>query len=130
VPPVASAYLRDGENVALVAPRDPAALAGRIGVLLEAPEERARLADGARKLATRLAWPTIAEETRGVYRRGLAGRLSCSLPPFCRSSAAASPWCPRAIRGPPAGARLPPPPPAPPPASCPPSAPSPGDPPT
>jgi len=72
VSPVASAYLRDGENVALVAPRDPVALAARICLLLEAPEKRARLAEGARKVATRLAWPTIAEETRTVYRRVLA----------------------------------------------------------
>jgi glycosyltransferase involved in cell wall biosynthesis len=70
--PVTSAYLRDGDNVALVAPRDPAALAARICLLLDSPEERARLADGARKLAARLAWPAIAEETRGVYRRVLA----------------------------------------------------------
>jgi glycosyltransferase involved in cell wall biosynthesis len=70
-PAVASAYLRDGDNVALVAPRDPAALAARIGVLLDAPAERARLADGARKLATRMAWPAIAEEIRGAYRRVL-----------------------------------------------------------
>jgi len=54
-----------------VAPRDPTALAARIGVLLDSPAQRARLADGARKLATRLAWPAIAEEMRGAYRRGL-----------------------------------------------------------
>jgi glycosyltransferase involved in cell wall biosynthesis len=71
-PAVASAYLRDGDNVALVAPRDPAALAARIGALLDSPAERARLADGARKLATRMAWPAIAEEIRGAYRRVLA----------------------------------------------------------
>ena len=70
-PAVVSAYLRDGDNVALVAPRDPTALAARIGVLLDSPAQRARLADGARKLATRLAWPAIAEEMRGAYRRGL-----------------------------------------------------------
>ena len=69
---VASVYLRDGENIALVTPRDPAALAARIGVLLDSPAQRERLADGARKLASRLAWPAIAEETRGVYRRVLA----------------------------------------------------------
>ena len=70
--PVPSAYLRDGENVALVAPRDPAALAARIAALLAAPDERRRLADGARKLAARVAWPAIAEETRAVFRRVLA----------------------------------------------------------
>jgi glycosyltransferase involved in cell wall biosynthesis len=69
---VASAYLRDGDNIALVAPRDAAALAARICVLLDSPAQRARLAHGARKLASRLAWPAIAEEMRGVYRRVLA----------------------------------------------------------
>jgi hypothetical protein len=38
-------------------------------VLLAAPTQRARLAEGAKKLATRVAWPAIAEETRAVYRR-------------------------------------------------------------
>ena len=67
-----SAYLRDGDNVALVAPRDPVALAERIAALLDASEERVRLSAGARKLATRMGWPAIAEETRAVYRRVLA----------------------------------------------------------
>ena len=69
---VASAYLRDGDDVALVAPRDPAALAARLAVLLDSPAQCARLAEGARKLAARVAWPAIAEETRAVYRRVLA----------------------------------------------------------
>ena len=71
-PAAASAFLRDGDNVALVAPRDPTALASRISVLLDSPAQRTRLADGARKLAARLAWPVIAEEMRGVHRRVLA----------------------------------------------------------
>jgi hypothetical protein len=41
-------------------------------VLLDSPAQRTRLADGARKLAARLAWPAIAEEMRGVHRRVLA----------------------------------------------------------
>jgi glycosyltransferase involved in cell wall biosynthesis len=65
---VASSYLRDGDNVALVAPRDPAGLAARVAALLGSSAQRARLAEGARKLAARVAWPTIAEETRAVYR--------------------------------------------------------------
>jgi glycosyltransferase involved in cell wall biosynthesis len=69
---VASAYLRDGDNVALVPPRDAAALAARLAVLLAVPTQRARLAEGARKLATRVAWPAIAEETRAVYRSVVA----------------------------------------------------------
>jgi glycosyltransferase involved in cell wall biosynthesis len=70
-PRVASAYLRDGENIALVAPREPAALAARIAALLAAPAQRERLAAGARKLAARMTWPTVAEETRVIYRRVL-----------------------------------------------------------
>jgi glycosyltransferase involved in cell wall biosynthesis len=55
-----------------VPPRDPAALAARLAVLLASPAQRARLAEGARKLAARVAWPAIAEETRAVYRRVVA----------------------------------------------------------
>jgi glycosyltransferase involved in cell wall biosynthesis len=68
---VPSSYLRDGDNVALVPPRDPAALAARVARLLDSRAQRARLAKGARKLADRLAWSSIAEETRAVYRRVL-----------------------------------------------------------
>ena len=69
---VPSSYLHDGDNVALVPPRDPAALAERIARLLDSSTQRSRLARGARKLAERMTWATIAEETRAVYRRALA----------------------------------------------------------
>ena len=62
-----SAWLRDGEALALVAPRDAAALAQRMIALLDAPAERARLAGAARTLAGRFAWPDIAARTREVY---------------------------------------------------------------
>ena len=68
---VPSPYLRDGDNIALVPPRDAAALAARLAALLAAPAARTRLGKGARKLAARVAWPAIAEETRAVYRRVL-----------------------------------------------------------
>ena len=71
-PSVPSSYLRDGDNVALVPSRDAAALAACIAGLLDSPGQRERLARGARKLAARMAWSTIAEETRAVYRRALA----------------------------------------------------------
>jgi glycosyltransferase involved in cell wall biosynthesis len=71
-PAAPSASLRDGDNVALVRPRDPAALAARLAALLDSPAQRARLAGGARKLAARLTWSAIAEETRALYRRALA----------------------------------------------------------
>ncbi|MEX2146957.1 MAG: glycosyltransferase [Candidatus Rokuibacteriota bacterium] len=58
-----SGWLRDGDALALVAPRDAAALAER----MIAPAERARLGAGARALAGRFAWPDIAARTRAVY---------------------------------------------------------------
>jgi glycosyltransferase involved in cell wall biosynthesis len=59
--------LTNGDPVALAPPRDAGALAERIGALLAAPDERARLARAARKLAERFAWPEIAAMTRRVY---------------------------------------------------------------
>jgi glycosyltransferase involved in cell wall biosynthesis len=71
---LASAYLRDGQNVALVPPRDPGALAARLAHLLATPEETARLRHGARNLSERFAWPVIAAETRRVFARVRATR--------------------------------------------------------
>lgn len=65
--PRGCAHLADGDNVTLVPPCDAKALAQRIGALLAAPDERARLAAAARKLAERFAWPEIAARTRRVY---------------------------------------------------------------
>lgn len=45
----------------LVPPRDPAALAGAVLELLKAPAERARLAEGARRLAGERSWETILD---------------------------------------------------------------------
>jgi glycosyltransferase involved in cell wall biosynthesis len=58
-------YLRDGYNVALVPPRDPAGLARTIDRLLATPDERERLRAGARSLAPRFEWTAVAEETLG-----------------------------------------------------------------
>jgi glycosyltransferase involved in cell wall biosynthesis len=66
-----STYLAEGENIALVPPRDPQALSVRLSCLLAAPDEAARLARGARMLAGRFAWPVIAGETRALYARVL-----------------------------------------------------------
>jgi glycosyltransferase involved in cell wall biosynthesis len=62
-----SAWLRDGEGLALVATCDAPALAQRMTALLDAPAERARLGAAARTLAARFAWPDIAARTREVY---------------------------------------------------------------
>jgi glycosyltransferase involved in cell wall biosynthesis len=62
-----SAWLRDGQGLALVPPCDAPALAQRMAALLDAPSERKRLAAAARALAERFAWPDIAARTREVY---------------------------------------------------------------
>ncbi len=62
-----SAWLRDGEALALVVPRDVPALAERMVALLDAPAERRRLAAAACTLAERFAWPAIAAHTREIY---------------------------------------------------------------
>ena len=64
-----SAWLRDGEALALVVPRDAPALAERMIALLDAPAERARLGAAARALAGRFAWAGIAARTREIYAR-------------------------------------------------------------
>jgi glycosyltransferase involved in cell wall biosynthesis len=63
----------DGETGLLVAPRDPAALAGAIEALLRDPDRRARMGEAAR---ARLAGFTIeraAERFAALYERLLAG---------------------------------------------------------
>lgn len=58
--------LRDGDNVALVPPADPGALADAIERLLGSPAERARLGEGARRLGPAFEWPAVAAETLGA----------------------------------------------------------------
>jgi glycosyltransferase involved in cell wall biosynthesis len=60
--------LRDGQELLLVPPDDPAALADRIARLADDAELRARLAGNARAVAERIAWPAIARRTLGIYR--------------------------------------------------------------
>ena len=66
-----SAYLRDGDNIALVPPKDAAALASRIASLLAKPEEAACLGKAALAVAERFSWSVIAQETRNLYVRVL-----------------------------------------------------------
>jgi len=65
------APLRPGEHVALVPPDDPGELARTIGRLADDPEERARLAAGARRAAAFFAWPRIAETAVSLYEEAL-----------------------------------------------------------
>ncbi len=73
-PTVPSAYLADGDTVALVPPRDAAALAARLSALLLRSDEAARLGRAARRLAERFRWPVIARDTRALYAGLLDGR--------------------------------------------------------
>ena len=66
-----SAYLRDGDNIALVPPKDAAALAARIASLLAKPEEVASLGKAALAVAERFSWSSIAQETRDLYAQVL-----------------------------------------------------------
>jgi glycosyltransferase involved in cell wall biosynthesis len=68
--------LRDGENVRLVPPDDPAALAQAIAELIASPEARQRLAAWARALAATFAWEGIARRHLEVYQKLLAARTA------------------------------------------------------
>lgn len=59
--------LVDGENVRLVPPGDPPALAAAIGELADDRDLRERVAAGAAALAPRFGWDAIAGETRQLY---------------------------------------------------------------
>jgi polysaccharide biosynthesis protein PslF len=67
-PRVALPELAQGENVYLVPPEDPDALAQAIAKLAGAPELRRRLAKGASALSEQFRWPAIAAETLNLYR--------------------------------------------------------------
>jgi D-inositol-3-phosphate glycosyltransferase len=76
VPVVASAVggmldtVVDGVTDAHVPPRDPAALAGAIGALLESPSRRAELARaGLERVRSRYSWDRVAADTAAVYQR-------------------------------------------------------------
>jgi glycosyltransferase involved in cell wall biosynthesis len=64
---------RDGETGLLVAPNDPAALAGAMLRLLGDPELRAKLGEaGRRRTIERFTWPVTARATAEEYRRLVA----------------------------------------------------------
>jgi glycosyltransferase involved in cell wall biosynthesis len=60
--------LKDGENIRLVPPESAPALVLAVTELLHAPELRARLGQGARKLAGAFRWDAIAGRTSEFYR--------------------------------------------------------------
>ncbi len=61
--------LRDGHNIRLVPPESAPALVLALTELLDAPELRARMGQGARELARLFAWDTIAQRTLDFYRQ-------------------------------------------------------------
>jgi glycosyltransferase involved in cell wall biosynthesis len=65
--------LRDSENIALVPPDDPIALADRIAELAVSAELRRRLGHGAKELSKQFEWGPIAEQTLKVYEQVTRG---------------------------------------------------------
>jgi glycosyltransferase involved in cell wall biosynthesis len=67
-PVSAQPELRDGENIRLVPAESAPALVLAITQLLDAPELRARLAQGALALAAQFSWDRIAAQTLALYQ--------------------------------------------------------------
>ncbi len=70
--------IEDGVTGFLVPPRDPEALAARLGELLDRPGLRDRMGDAARARVERsFTWPTVAARTAALYEElwtGASGR--------------------------------------------------------
>jgi len=79
--PIISTYPRvdiaevvEGENMALVPPDDPQALADKIREVAASDQLRERLARGATELSRLFSWEAIAEDTYGLYEQILNSR--------------------------------------------------------
>jgi glycosyltransferase involved in cell wall biosynthesis len=66
-PPVGLSELVHGENMWLVPPEDPGALAKAIATLSADPELRRRIRSGAAELSTQFTWEHIAERTVDLF---------------------------------------------------------------
>jgi glycosyltransferase involved in cell wall biosynthesis len=66
-PSVELLELAQGDNVWLVPPEDPEALAAAIGTLAADPERRQRLARGATALSVQFSWERIAARTAELF---------------------------------------------------------------
>lgn len=66
-PRVAIEQLRDGENILLAAPHDDRVLAGHVMALAASPELRAKLSQGALRLAEEFSWSRIADQHLALY---------------------------------------------------------------
>jgi glycosyltransferase involved in cell wall biosynthesis len=78
-PRVALSELRDGENVVLVPPRDPRALADAVASLAHDADLRWRIGEGARQLSREFNWERIAARTLEVYH-AVIGAQAASAP--------------------------------------------------
>jgi D-inositol-3-phosphate glycosyltransferase len=72
--PSGIAPLRPGQDVLLVPPRDPAALAAAVQALDGDDVERARLSAAAREAARLFSWDAIAERAIAIYERATRSR--------------------------------------------------------
>jgi glycosyltransferase involved in cell wall biosynthesis len=68
-PAVPLEEVSDGENMLLVPPRDPEALADAVARLQSNPDLRARLEAGATALALEFTWERIARQTAALFGR-------------------------------------------------------------
>jgi glycosyltransferase involved in cell wall biosynthesis len=59
--------VRAGASILMVPPDDADALAAALLRLADDPALRARLTEGTRTAAARIAWPALAAETREIY---------------------------------------------------------------
>jgi glycosyltransferase involved in cell wall biosynthesis len=63
----AADWLEEGVSARFVPPRDPDALARAVTALLDDPEQRRRMGEAGRELATRFDQAKVAEEFAGLY---------------------------------------------------------------
>ena len=73
-PPVPLKELRDGENVLLIPPDDPRALAGGIRRVMDDTALRERLERGAAGLSQLFTWDRIAAQTARVFEQAIGRR--------------------------------------------------------
>jgi glycosyltransferase involved in cell wall biosynthesis len=72
--PIGESPLRDGEEVLLVPPADPPALAAAVRRLAADPTLRAQLGTAAGRRSREFAWDRIAAECLALYAKAIAGR--------------------------------------------------------